>query len=150
MVQLQWIKIREHERGLLFKDRVFQRILQPGRHLIVDPTWRTRTDRVSTRDPWLRHPDLEVIARSGALAGEAQVLDLEQHERALVWVNGRFEAICGPGLWALWTVFHKVSVEIVDARTGMKPSSMRVASASAMGKLTTLGTGLRSGGSGSS
>jgi regulator of protease activity HflC (stomatin/prohibitin superfamily) len=109
-------KIRELERGLLFKNREFQRILGPGRHVFLDPLWRTRVDVVSVRAPWLEHADLEVIARSGALEGEARVLDLKQHERALVWVNGRFAGVRGPGLAALWTVFHEVEVEVVDAR----------------------------------
>jgi regulator of protease activity HflC (stomatin/prohibitin superfamily) len=116
MARFRWIKIREFERGLLFKDRQFRGVLKPGRHLFLDPLWRVKVDVVSVREPWLRHPDLEVIVRSGVLGNEAQVLDLAEYERALVWVNGRFEAICGPGLSVLWTVFQKVEAEVVDAR----------------------------------
>ncbi|RMH17356.1 MAG: slipin family protein [Acidobacteria bacterium] len=109
------IKIRPHERGLLFRDRTFERILNPGRHWLVDPLRRVRVELASVREVDLVHPDLEVIARSGALAGQAEILDLKDHQRALVWVDGRFARIYGPGLHALWSVFHQLRVEIVDA-----------------------------------
>ena len=73
-------------------------------------------DVVSVRDVWLDHKDLDVIAKSGALGGEARVVDLKDHERAVVWVDGRVEAVLKPGLYALWTVFHDVRVEVFDAR----------------------------------
>ena len=116
MARFRLIKIRQHERGMLFRDREFKAMLRPGRHFLLDPLWRVRVDVLSVRQPWLDHPDLEVIARSGALDGEARILDLKEHERALVWVDGRFEGLRGPGLTALWTGFHEVKVEVVDAR----------------------------------
>lgn len=109
-------KIREFERGLLFRNKEFRGVLRPGRHLMVDPLWQIRVKTVSVRQPWLSDPDLEVIVRSGALGDEARVLDLEQNERALVWINGRFAVVVPPGLSAVWTVFQRVRVEVVDAR----------------------------------
>ena len=44
------------------------------------------------------------------------IVDLKDHERAIVRVDGRIEAVLKPGLYALWTVFHAVEVETVDAR----------------------------------
>jgi regulator of protease activity HflC (stomatin/prohibitin superfamily) len=110
------LKVREHERGLLFKDRDFKSVLRPGRRFVWDPLRKVRVDVVSVRDVWLVHKDLDVIAKSGALAGEARVVDLKDHERAVVWVDGRLEAMLKPGLYALWTVFHDVRVEVFDAR----------------------------------
>ncbi len=109
-------KVREHERGLLFKDREFKGVLRPGRHFIWDLLRKVRVDIVSVRDVWLGHKDLDVIAKSGALGDEARVVDLKDHERAVVWVDGRVEAVLKPGLYALWTVFHDVRVEVFDAR----------------------------------
>lgn len=109
-------KIREHERGLMFRDREFERVLRPGRHWVWDPLYEVRVDVVSVREAWLQHQDLDVIARSGALAGEAAVVDLKDRERAVVWVDGRVEATLKPGLYVLWTVFHDVRVETFDAR----------------------------------
>jgi len=115
MARVKWVKIRKLERGLYFRDREFVGVLRPGRHVFVDPMWRVRVTVVSVRQPFLVHPELDVIARSGALTGEARVVDLKQHQRALVWVDGRFAGILGPGLAALWTVYREVRVEVVDA-----------------------------------
>ncbi len=61
------------------------------------------------------HEDLDMIVKSGALKGPANVLDLKDYQRALVWVDGRFERVLGSGLYALWTKVCDVKVEIVDA-----------------------------------
>ena len=110
-------KVREHERGLLFKDREFK--ARPASRAATSSgisLRKVRVDVVSVRDVWLDHKDLDVIAKSGALGDEARVVDLKDHERAVVWVDGRIEAVLKPGLYALWTVFHDVRVEVFDAR----------------------------------
>lgn len=113
MLILRRVKIRQHERGLLFKDRELSRLLAPGRHWIWG--WKVRLERVSVRETYLEHPDLEVIVRSGILEGQAEILDLKDTQRALVWVDGRFAYLLGPGLHALWTAFHEVRHEVVDS-----------------------------------
>jgi regulator of protease activity HflC (stomatin/prohibitin superfamily) len=115
-IPIGWTRVREHEVGLLFRDGVFRRLLEPGRHPLFDPLLKRRVERVSVRRTWFEHPDLEVIVRSGALAGRAAVLDLGDHERALVWIDGRLQAVLGPGLHALWTLFHEVRTVVVDTR----------------------------------
>jgi regulator of protease activity HflC (stomatin/prohibitin superfamily) len=113
---LRRFKVRQYERGLLFRDREFKRVLRPGRHWVWDPLFKVHVDVVSVRDVWLDHKDLDVIAKSGALGDEARIVDLKDHERAVVWVDGRIEAALKPELYALWTVFHDVRVETFDTR----------------------------------
>ena len=115
MLILRKVKIRAHERGLLYRDRELVRLLMPGRHWLFGLPWKIRVVRLSVRDAQLPYEDLDVIVKSGLLEGQAEVLDLKDHERALVWVDGRFSHICGPGLHAFWTVFHKVKSEVIDA-----------------------------------
>jgi regulator of protease activity HflC (stomatin/prohibitin superfamily) len=114
---LRKLKIKPHERGLLFREGEFLDVLHPGTHWTFDPLMKLRLDVVSPRNPWLVHRDLDLIVKSGKLAGEAIVADLKDHERALVWVDGRFASVIGSGLYALWTTEHEVRIEIVDART---------------------------------
>ena len=110
-------KIKTHERGLLFREGDLVEILRPGAHWYLDPLLKLRLTVVSPRDPWLRHKDLDVIVKSGQLAGEAIVVDLKDNERALVWIDKRFAAILDSGLYALWTSEREVRVEVVDARS---------------------------------
>ncbi len=109
-------KVRAHERGLVFRDRQFEDVLGPGVHWQLDPLRKLQVEIVDVRSPWLAHIDLDVIVRSGALRREARVVDLKAHERAIVWVDGRLEAVLRPGLYALWTVFRDVKLETFDAR----------------------------------
>jgi regulator of protease activity HflC (stomatin/prohibitin superfamily) len=113
---LRRFKVREHERGLLFRDNVFEQVLRPGVHWLWDPLHKIRVDTASVREAWLVHKDLDVIAKSGALGDEARVVDLKEHERAIVWIDDRIEAVLKPALYVLWTVFRKVNVETFDAR----------------------------------
>ncbi|MGL4465331.1 MAG: slipin family protein [Planctomycetia bacterium] len=110
-------KIRSYEMGLLFRDGDFQGLLPPGTHWLFDSLFKTRIDVASQRDPWLVHEKLDMIVKSGALQDRALVLDLQDHERALVWIENRFSHILPAGLYAYWTGQKKVRVEVVDVRT---------------------------------
>ena len=89
MILLKRFKIHRDELGLHFDDGEFQGLLDPGTHWFFDPLGRVRVDVVSQRHPWLIHEQLDVIVLSGALSDRAVVLDLKDHERALVWIEGR-------------------------------------------------------------
>jgi len=111
---LKYIKIRSYEMGLVFRDREFAGLLGPGSHWLLDLLCRTRVQVVSRRAPWLLHEQLDLIVKSGALAGRAAVIDLKDHERALVWIDGRFSQILAPSLYAYWTGPTDVRVEVVS------------------------------------
>ena len=74
---------------------------------------------VSQRAPWLAHEKLDVIVQSGALKNRAVVLDLKDHQRALVWVDGRFSHILPPGKYAFWKNVAKILLVPVDLRETM-------------------------------
>lgn len=116
MFGLARLIIRSYEIGLRFRNDEFTGLVAPGRYWRFDPLGRVRVEVVSLRDPWLVHNQLDVIVKSGKLADRAVVIDLKDHQRALVWIDGRFSHVLPPGLYAYWTAFRKVSVEVIDAR----------------------------------
>ncbi len=109
-------RIRSYEKGLVFKNKEFQGILKQGTHWFFDPFFRIQVDIVSERNPWILRDDLDLIVRSGKLAGLAEVIDLQDYQRALVWIDKRFEIVLDAGLYALWKGSRDIRVEIVDAR----------------------------------
>lgn len=111
------IRIRSYEVGLRFRDGEFSGLVPPGLHWFVDPLLKTRVEVVSRRDPWLRHEALDLIVRHESLQDEATVLDLKDYQRGLVWIDGRFSEVLGPGLHAWWNGVREVHVELVDARS---------------------------------
>lgn len=114
MIFFRRFRIRTWEMGLLFRDGEFQRLLPAGTHWLFDPLRRLQVDIVSQREPWLTHEKLDLIIRSGALAGQVAVLDLQDTQRALVWIDNRFSHLLPPGQYAYWTGMRQVRVEIVD------------------------------------
>ncbi len=117
MVLFKRVKIRSYEVGLYFRDGEFQELacrpvgtgcsIRCGRSA---STWSRSVSR-----GWCT-TKLDMIVKSGALAGRAEVVDLKDHQRGLVWVEGRFSHILPPGLYAYWTGVKDVRVEVVDAR----------------------------------
>ncbi len=116
MIFFQRFKIRSFEQGLLFRDGEFAGLLGTGAHWFFDPLGKIRVDVVSQRDPWLMHEKLDLIVKSGRLQDQAMIVDLKDHERALVWIENRFSHILPPGLYAYWTGQKQVRIEVIDAR----------------------------------
>ncbi len=108
------VKIKTYEKGLLFVDNEFTSILGAGKHWTTNLITKNRVDVVSMRDPWLNHKDLDVVISSGALGDNAQVLDLSDNQRGLVWVDKRFARVLGPGQYVLWNTCKQIKVELVE------------------------------------
>ncbi len=111
------IQIRSFEVGLLFRNGEFAGLLPPGRHRFFDLFRKIRVDVVSQRTPDLVHEQLDLIVKSGALQDRAVVLDLQEHQRALVWIDNRFSRVLPAGLHAFWTGQRQVRTEVLDARS---------------------------------
>ena len=116
MFPIKTIRIRSYEMGLRFHDGEFRGLLAEGKHRLFDPLCKSHVGVVSRRDPWLQHEKLDVIVKSGALTDRAIVVDLKDHERGLVSIEGRFSHVLPPGLYAYWTGIKDVQVEVIDAR----------------------------------
>lgn len=65
------MKIKPHERGLLWREGDLVAVLRPGVHWYIDLLLKLRLQVVSTRDTWLVHKDLDLIAKSGKLGSDA-------------------------------------------------------------------------------
>lgn len=108
--------IHSYETGLYFREGEFQGLLGAGKHRFFDPFGKVAVEVVSRREPFLVHPKLDLIARSGGLKGDANVLELDDDQRALVWVDRRFTRILAPGRYVYWNGPSEVRVEVFDAR----------------------------------
>ncbi len=111
---IEKITVRSYEKGLLFNDGEFAKILPEGKHWIFNFAGKTAVDVVSTRTPQLQHKDLDLIVDSGLLGNDAEVLELSDMERGLMWVNNRFETILGPGQHVIWKGFRDVEIEVIN------------------------------------
>ena len=103
MILFKRVKIRSYEIGLYFRDGEFKGLLGDRSALAVRPAGQGARRRRLAARPWLVHEKLDVIVKSVRSKDRAVVLDLKDHERALVWIDGRFSHILPPGLYAYWT-----------------------------------------------
>jgi regulator of protease activity HflC (stomatin/prohibitin superfamily) len=115
MLFAKTVRIRKHERGLLFRDGDFVRPLAPGVYRI--PIWRVRRVKIEVVDT-LRtrfdHPLLDVLLADERVRDALVVVDLTDTQRALVWKDGRLLQIVGPGRHAYWRQPAAVAVELFD------------------------------------
>ncbi len=105
--------INKYEKGLLFKDNECIAILDKGYHLYPDVFSRYRIEKVKLGDPWFAHKDLRLIVLSGLLENHAEIIDLKDDQRALVWMDNRFNRVLGPGLYAVWKGGADIRIETV-------------------------------------
>lgn len=107
------IHIRSYEIGLKFRDGEFVGLLGPGKRYVFTQFGKYQVRVVSMRDPELADEQLDVIVNSGVLSGLAEVIDLKDQQRGLVWIDGRFNRVLGPGLYVYWNSIRNVRVETV-------------------------------------
>ena len=122
------------ERGLLFRNGEFRRLLPEGYYRLFSLTDELHVDVLSLRDPWIVHRDLDLLIKADALRDQATLIELTDTQRALVWIDGRFDRILGPGRYAYWHGYRTVRIEIVDT------SQMRFAHPELSTILNTAGT----------
>ncbi|MEO0814569.1 MAG: SPFH domain-containing protein, partial [Myxococcota bacterium] len=105
--------MRSFERGALFEKGEFVRMLPGQDTWLFDPSGKLRVEVMSTRSPWIQSADLDVLIKANAFGDEAEVIELNDHERALVWIDNRFARVLTPGQYVVWSCFCDVKIEIV-------------------------------------
>ena len=111
-------RILAHEKGLYFMDKQFVDILSEGVYWFSNPFEDENLDIVSVKNPWLVHKELEAIIKSDKInKDELEVIDLKDNQRAIVWIDGRFDRILNPGIYALWKIGREVLVEVIEVNS---------------------------------
>lgn len=120
-----WTKrvvIGDGERGLVSKNRQFQRVLGPGVYRYVDPLGRIGVSTHDISQPEYRGGDKDALIRAlGERLGEHFVLaDIGSEAVGLVSRNGRLSDVLPPGTRALfWRGLVEVTVETVSLNEGL-------------------------------
>ena len=112
MLLIRYVRILPYQRAVLFRDEKPVRVFRPGRHIVVCSGRTVRFAHFDVREPYLEHADIEAIVKSGLLMNELETFRLQRHERGLVWLDGRLDALKSEGLYAVWNVFYLVRHEV--------------------------------------
>ncbi|MEM9161076.1 MAG: slipin family protein [Verrucomicrobiota bacterium] len=111
--------IKYDEIGLVFKNGRFVKAVEEGAHWFFS-RGSLRVEVEDQRGPWIRSASIDQIRESELVNAKAEFVDLKDGQRALIWIDGRLDAILGPGLYGLWNQRRKVEVELTDASSELK------------------------------
>jgi regulator of protease activity HflC (stomatin/prohibitin superfamily) len=124
-------RIADTELGLLYRDRVFQKVLGPGVHRRL-PTMsaRTRVHKLDLRALPVRDAALEALflTRPEAVAQHFAVADVADNELGLVFADGKLVDLVGPGQRAFYAKnLRQIAVRVLDAATEIEAPKELVA-----------------------
>ncbi len=117
MMGLKRITIAQYERGLLFRNRSFEAVMEPGVHWIFDPLKWTEIKVYDVAVAEFEHPRIDVlIAEARALLERhLMIVDLSDREVGLVYKNDRLVSVLPPGKRQLyWRGPIAVRVDVKD------------------------------------
>jgi regulator of protease activity HflC (stomatin/prohibitin superfamily) len=117
MFWLKQIVIGDGERGLLYCNRRFERVLSPGVHRLFDPRKRIAVTVHNLTRPEYAGSDAEVLMAQmdGPLAECFLVADIGTDQVGLVLKNGKLEDVLAPGTRKLyWKGIVPVEVQAVS------------------------------------
>lgn len=108
------VTIGQQERGMLWVDKQFTAVLEPGVHVV----WKVRNniaiELIDVSNRLLATRYAEILADLPLLSGVTKTVRLKDFERALVWVDGRLAYILSNGTHLLWTILSPVELEVFN------------------------------------
>ncbi|MBF0543589.1 MAG: slipin family protein [Candidatus Riflebacteria bacterium] len=110
---VKFIRINQYQVGLRFQNDKLVEALTPGWYLEKGIVGE-RIEVLSEKKILLMHPELDEIIRTHFLDEYLEFIDLKDNERALLWIDGRFEEILASGKHAIWKRFREVKIEKIS------------------------------------
>ena len=124
-------RIADTELGLLYRDRVFQKVLGPGVHRrLPNMSARTEIRKLDLRALPVRDAGLEALylTRPEAVAQHFVVADVADNELGLVFADGKLVDLVGPGQRAFYAKnLRQIAVRVLDAATEIEAPKELVA-----------------------
>jgi hypothetical protein len=96
---MKHVKVNAYQRGLVFKNEVYQRMLTEGSYWF----WGNETMKLyDITKPFNAPVELNILLQDAALAEALLIVDIKDNEIALQYKNGLLEAVFGAGRYAFW------------------------------------------------
>lgn len=107
--------INENQRGFLFKNGKFIKLLGAGKYYIFGDK---EIEVVSLDEPLSSEKcSLDMLCANEEIAGQVSVVEVADQQLALHFVNGKFFSALVRGKYAFWTVVDRHEYKIVDIST---------------------------------
>jgi regulator of protease activity HflC (stomatin/prohibitin superfamily) len=90
------ILVADHERALLYRDRQFVRVLEPGKHAFWDLKQECHWEVMDLKDCEFKHANGSVLALKPELAAHLLEVKTNNAQAALIYKNGKLATILSP------------------------------------------------------
>lgn len=107
--------INENQRGLLFKNGRFVKMLNPGKYNFFSNNKKLVMMNVSEEFE-LAGYDLSVFLKDEELAGQLAVVDVKDETLVLHYLNGKFSECLQSGKYAYWAIYDQHEFKEIDIR----------------------------------
>ncbi len=107
------IIIKENEKGLLFKNGKFVKVLSAGKHTLLGKS-EVQVQMVTNAVMTDMAP-LDALLQNPGFAGQVTVRDVGEGEFALHYKDGRYCAFLAPGKYAFWNMYNKHEFVKIDS-----------------------------------
>ncbi len=117
MMGFKRITIAQYERGLLFRNRSFEAVMEPGVHWMFDPLNRTEIKVYDVAVAEFEHPRVDVLITEARALIERHlmIVELGDREVGLVYKNDRLVSVLPPGKRQLyWRGPVRIRVDVKD------------------------------------
>jgi regulator of protease activity HflC (stomatin/prohibitin superfamily) len=104
MFAMKSITIAQHERGLLFRNRSFEAVLEPGVHRIFDPLKRTEVQVYDLTVPEFEHARVDFLLEEAREIVDKYftVVQIGNSEVGVVYKSGKVAGVLAPGARQLY------------------------------------------------
>jgi hypothetical protein len=112
--------INENQRGLLFKNSKYEKMLEPGKHCFLSRN--VIVEIINIIDEFkLADFDFGVFLNDKLLKEQLEIVDVADETMALHYINGKFTDCLTSGRYANWKVFHTHKFVIIDMKNPEVP-----------------------------
>lgn len=111
------ITVAQHERALVWKNKTFAGVLEPGKHWLIAPMSDVQAQLYDLTVPEFEHARVDFLIKeaSATMQKYFDIVELTEGEAGLVYKNGKLAGVLAPGKRQLyWKGPIEVKVEKID------------------------------------
>jgi len=105
------VKINAYQKGLVFKNGVYQRMLNEGNYWLW---FNEKVEVYEINKPFYAPVELNILLEDVALANALQVIEVKDNEIALQYENGLLKQVLTAGRYTFWKGFINYEFVIAD------------------------------------
>lgn len=105
------VKINAYQKGLVFKNGVYQRMLNEGNYWLW---FNEKVEVYEINKPFYAPVELNILLQDAALANALQIVEVKDNEIALQYENGLLKQVLTAGRYTFWKGYINYEFVIAD------------------------------------